>query len=275
MSKGIPWIWTTWEGSSCAVSKAVGSLVGAMKCAILEKWSTMVGMVVLLCEGGWPVTKSKEIWDQERLGTGRWWRRPAGDWLPVLFLAQTEQAPTNSIMSIMSVGHQKYLEAKVTIRLIPGWQENLLLCSHSNTSALFTFSSRGNKQAVWRTPSWVWFRLLGLLNHSLDAPSQGCHKTGRWENVVFFLVLIFSGNWRESASCFTFLDPGLKVITKLNWVKTNDHQTWQVFSLLAICRYDKFFWSIQMINGNSIPSSQCCHSSKASLIADNSRFPTW
>lgn len=51
---------------SSAVSLAVGSLGRGMKWADLEKRSTTVRMVVLLSDGGSPVTKSREMWDKAR-----------------------------------------------------------------------------------------------------------------------------------------------------------------------------------------------------------------
>jgi len=64
-----------WSRIICAVSFADGSLGRGIKWTILLKWSTTVRMTVLSLDGGIPVTKSKEMWDQGQLGTGRGRRR--------------------------------------------------------------------------------------------------------------------------------------------------------------------------------------------------------
>ena len=63
-----------------------------MKCAALEKQSITVRMVVLPSDGGRPVTKSKAMWDQGRLGMGRGRSRPERGRVEVLFRAQVAHA---------------------------------------------------------------------------------------------------------------------------------------------------------------------------------------
>lgn len=54
-----------------SVSLAEGSLDNEMKWIILENLSTLVSMELCPSDSGRPVTKSKEICDQGRLGVGR------------------------------------------------------------------------------------------------------------------------------------------------------------------------------------------------------------
>ena len=49
-----------------AISLVESNLGRGMKWAAFENLSTTVRMVVLPSDGGSPVTKSREIWDQER-----------------------------------------------------------------------------------------------------------------------------------------------------------------------------------------------------------------
>lgn len=56
----------------------------AMKCAALEKQSTMVHMVALPEDGGSPLMKSRAMCDQGLLGIGRDLRNPTGGELEAL-----------------------------------------------------------------------------------------------------------------------------------------------------------------------------------------------
>lgn len=60
------------------VSIAEGNFGKAMKWAALENRSTTTRIVVSLWDGGNPVIKSTNRWDQGRLGMGRGWRNPGG-----------------------------------------------------------------------------------------------------------------------------------------------------------------------------------------------------
>lgn len=55
-----------------------------MKCAALEKQSTMVHMVALPEDGGSPLMKSRAMCDQGLLGIGRDLRNPTGGELEAL-----------------------------------------------------------------------------------------------------------------------------------------------------------------------------------------------
>ena len=64
-------------------------------------------MVVLSREGTRPVTKSREMWDQDRPGTSKGCSRSDGGCLVTLLLAQVDQAVTYSLVSFSREGHQK------------------------------------------------------------------------------------------------------------------------------------------------------------------------
>ncbi len=80
--------------TATAVSLAEGILGRGIKWVAFENRSTTVKTTVLPWEGGSPVTKSSEMWDQGLEGTGSGWRSPAGGRLEVLEMAQTEQDKT-------------------------------------------------------------------------------------------------------------------------------------------------------------------------------------
>lgn len=75
---------------------------------------------VLPWDGGKPVTKSRATCDQGQQGVGRGSNSPAGGRFPLLDLADVTQAETNSLISEVMVGHQKYLVANEFMRLAPG-----------------------------------------------------------------------------------------------------------------------------------------------------------
>lgn len=75
ISTGRPYWWCR---TSCAVSLAISSLDRGTRCAILLKLSTTVWNTVFPSVGERPMTKSKEMLDQDQCGTGRGWRSPAG-----------------------------------------------------------------------------------------------------------------------------------------------------------------------------------------------------
>lgn len=94
----------------------------------LEKWFTILSYPP---DGGSPAMKSRTIWDQGRLGTGRGCRRPAGVWLPLFLRAQTVHAKTNSLMSLYHEGHNKYF-LKDNMRVVPGWHMRQWLWTQPN-----------------------------------------------------------------------------------------------------------------------------------------------
>lgn len=111
MSVGMPWMRKTWRTRSWAVSNADGNLDTWTKWAALENLSMIEKITVLPSDGGRPVMKSMEMWDQGWLGVGSGWRRPAGGWLLLLFRAQVGQAATNSLIWFR-VGHQNCILVK-------------------------------------------------------------------------------------------------------------------------------------------------------------------
>ena len=77
----------------------------AMKSAALEKRSITVSMVVVLpSDGGRPVTKSRAMWDQGRLGMGRGRSRPERGRVEVLFRAQVAHAAIKERTSCVHSG---------------------------------------------------------------------------------------------------------------------------------------------------------------------------
>ena len=133
MSVGIPCRRKTCLTRRSAVSLKDGSLGSAMKCAALEKRSIMVRMVVFPSDVGRPVTKSKAMCDQGRLGMGRGRRSPERGRVEVLFRAQTVQAEINERTSASMVGHQNRRRRKSRVRVIPGWQVSREECAQINT----------------------------------------------------------------------------------------------------------------------------------------------
>lgn len=92
--------WSPSSVISWAISSADGTLV--IKWACLEKWSTVVKIIMLPAEGGRPVMKSRDMWVQcccpGRLDlwrpVGRGQRNPAGMELEALLWTHTWQADT-------------------------------------------------------------------------------------------------------------------------------------------------------------------------------------
>ena len=96
-----------------------------MKCAVLEKRSIKVRMVVLPSDMGRPVTKSRVMCDQGRLGMGRGRSRPEWGRVEVLFRAQVAHAAIKERTSASIVDHQNRQRMKSNVRVIPGWQVSL------------------------------------------------------------------------------------------------------------------------------------------------------
>ena len=102
-----------------AISLVDGSFGRAMNLTILEKRSTTVRTVVLLCETGSPVTKSMEMSDHGQEGIGSSWRGLMRDLEDVLFYAQTEHASRYSWTSIFIAGHQNLQDMTNMVLLTP------------------------------------------------------------------------------------------------------------------------------------------------------------
>ncbi len=68
----------------------------------------MVRMTVLPSDRGRPVTKSKAMWNQGQLGTGRGQRMPELGLVEDLFWVHTEQAEMKDWVSASIVGHQNH-----------------------------------------------------------------------------------------------------------------------------------------------------------------------
>lgn len=81
---------------SLSVSLVEESLGRGTKWTIIENLSTTVRMTVLPNETGWPVTKSTDMSDQGRLGTGKSCSKPKGDLMDDLAWVQVGQATTYS-----------------------------------------------------------------------------------------------------------------------------------------------------------------------------------
>lgn len=111
-----------WVVSSCAVSKAVESLHRATKCAALEKWSTIVRIVLLPAERSRPVTKSRAMCDQSRGGVDRGCNNPASGWFDGLFWAWTRLNRQSYISGHPGIDQKKWRCKKVVVRCTPGWQ---------------------------------------------------------------------------------------------------------------------------------------------------------
>lgn len=61
--------------------------------------------------------------------------------------------------------------------------------------------------------------------------------------------------------------------SELNLLMNITHLACLEFSLLADWRQARFLWSVRLTNGFSYPSSQCLPFARASLMANNLRFP--
>ena len=96
-----------------------------MKCAALEKRLITVRMVVLPSDVGRPVTKSRVMCDQGRLGMGRGRSRLERGWVEVLFRAQVAHATIKEWTSASIVDHQNRRRMQSNVRVIPGWQVSL------------------------------------------------------------------------------------------------------------------------------------------------------
>ncbi|CAL8247388.1 unnamed protein product [Merluccius merluccius] len=81
----------------------------------------MVSTAVLL--GGRPVTKSKALWDQGRLGMGRGRRSQEWGLVEVLFRAQMEQAVTNDwVLGVgIELGTRGRGAGKLALQYLPGY----------------------------------------------------------------------------------------------------------------------------------------------------------
>jgi len=79
--------------------------------------------------------------------------------------------------------------------------------------------------------------------------------------------VLWSDRWNR-ASVFPMLSPGWWCMMKSNQAKSRDHLACLQLSLLAIMKYCRFLWSIQISQWCSTPSTKCLHSSNALTIAN-------
>lgn len=124
MSDGIPCRWNTCCTINFAVSWVAGNLARATKWPALEKRSTMVSMILSLLDGGSPVTKSKAMWDQGRVGTVRGHSISASGLWEAFPCAHIVHAKMKALLSASMEGHQKCLFRQDRMQPIPGWQAN-------------------------------------------------------------------------------------------------------------------------------------------------------
>lgn len=83
----------------------------------------MVRIVVLPSEGGRPMSKSMDMYDQGHMGRGNGQSRPAGRFVGVLHWAHSGQAATYSLTSWTRGGHQNLLWTTKHVLEMPEWQE--------------------------------------------------------------------------------------------------------------------------------------------------------
>lgn len=158
-----------------AVSWAVGSLGKAIKCTALEKRSITVRMVGLSCEGVRPVTKSKAIWNQVQLGTGKGCGRPASGRCEALLLVHTVQELMKALVSASMVGHQKRRFSRPRVQLQPGWQANSGAVTPLEDLRRYRVRE---KQTTRKTITWISPDLLrfSLNSHALNDVPEECDR---------------------------------------------------------------------------------------------------
>ena len=205
-SLGRPCSRNTWCNITSAVSLAVGSLGSGMSWAVLENRSITVRMTVLLSEGGRPVTKSNEMWDQGRRGTGRRQSRPEGAWCVLLCWQQTWQAAMNSLVSSPMVPTRSVAGSRAKVRLTPGWHARREEWPHWRTCdrRLAGTNNRLSGQALG-AGCLAWERFTWSSTSQVTAPmtQDGGRIPSGWAGDS-------SGwNWRERASGLMFFEPGL------------------------------------------------------------------
>lgn len=77
---------------------------------------------------------------------------------------------------------------------------------------------------------------------------------------------------QDRESTLVFLEPGLKKIMKLNLVKKSTQWICCGLRPFTVLTYSRFLWSMKLLNGWTLPSSQWCHSPKVSLTGRSSWF---
>ena len=187
------------------VSLEEGSLGRAMKCTALEKRSITVRMVVLPSDGGKPVTKSRAMWDQGRLGMGRGRRRPERGRIEVLFWAQVAHGAIKERTSASIVDHQNRRRMKSNVRVIPGWQVSLE--EWAQTSTLDRTAPGTNKRLGGPVPG---SGCCLCARRTTDSTSQVRVAIKQVGGRMFSgPVQGFSGEYRrDRASGLTFWEPG-------------------------------------------------------------------
>jgi hypothetical protein len=69
------------------------------------------------------------------------------------------------------------------------------------------------------------------------------------------------------ASDLPMVLPGRWCMRKSNLPRSRDQQACLWFSFLAVMKYSRFLWSVQILTWCSTPSTKCLHSSKALTVA--------
>jgi len=77
-------------------------------------------------------------------------------------------------------------------------------------------------------------------------------------------------DWWDSASVFTMLFPGRWCMMKSNQAKSRAHLACLRLSFLAVMKYCRFVWSIQISQQCSTPSTKCLYSSNTLTVRGHS-----
>ena len=146
-----------------------------MKCAALEKWSITVRMVVLPSDGGRPVTKSRAMWDQGRLGMGRGRSRPERRWVEVLFRVQVAHAAIKEQTSDQSESPADEVQRAGDSRVAaePGGM---------SPDQYPGPDSVRNEQTVGGTGTGVWLLPLRRAYSGLNLPGECGDQTSEWQD---------------------------------------------------------------------------------------------
>ncbi len=235
-----------------AVSLAVGNLGKGMNRPALENLSTTTMMVVLPWDGGSPVIKSTERWDQGLQGIERGWSKPWGERWETFPWLHVGEAVTKLLVSSLMVGHQNRLWRNSRVRIVPGWQVRREEWPHWRTWERTDLGT--NKQLVGPPPGSGSWTLACLIVFS----SSHCTGATILELVIMGVIgsswLLFAYT-RDRASGLRCFVPGRN--DKINWnlLKNRDQHAWRGLSRFACWIYSRFLWSVSTWNWCLAPSS--------------------
>ena len=160
---------------------------------------------MLPSDGGRPVTKSRAMWEQGRLGMGRGHSRPEQGRVEVLFRAQDAHTAIKELTSASIVDHQNRQRMKSNMRVIPGWQVSLE--EWAQTSTLDRTASGKNKRLGGPVPRSGCCLCARRTADSTSQVSVAIRQVGG--RMVSGLVPGFSGEYRwDRASGVTFWELG-------------------------------------------------------------------